>query len=322
VPDRRDRDLTMPAGRVLVVIVVALAVAALLNSEAIVRAGEGMRDGPTRDVVLSVGRPLDDVAGAVGLHLPREGLDLAFGQESKTASGTELERGSAAILRRRAAAARRFRQPTRSHPLHVLVTGDSEADFLGQRLVDLAPDGLLEADVVARNGTGLTRPEFFNWELNARQEIAARHPHAVVMAIGGNDGFNVLVDGTLYGPLTPEWETEYARRTAVVMRALGEDGTRPVYWVPPPTARDDELNRIFRLQNFAVARAARAVPGARWVDLYTRIDGGRYSDTSTVDGRKVISRQPDGVHFTRDGAIPAARLVLDAMAEDYPALGR
>ena len=61
----------MPAGRVLGVMVIALLVAALFNSEAIVRAGEGMQDGTTRDVVLSVARPLDDVAGAVGLHLPR-----------------------------------------------------------------------------------------------------------------------------------------------------------------------------------------------------------------------------------------------------------
>ena len=97
---RDNKNLTMPAGRVLVVIVVALAVAALLNSEAVVRAGEGMDDGPTRDVVLALGRPLDDAAGAVGLHLPREGLDAAFGQDPKTASGTELERGSTAILRR------------------------------------------------------------------------------------------------------------------------------------------------------------------------------------------------------------------------------
>src|SRR5829696_8063132 len=96
---RRNRDLLMPAGRVLGVIVIALTFAALFNSEAIVRAGEGMKPGATRDVVLSVGRPLDDVAGAVGLHLPRQGLDLAFGQEDKTAENTELERGSTSILR-------------------------------------------------------------------------------------------------------------------------------------------------------------------------------------------------------------------------------
>jgi len=185
----------------------------------------------------------------------------------------------------------------------------------------VAPPGLIRTDVVARNSTGLTRPEFFNWEVNARQEVAARRPDAVVMLMGGNDGFNVEVDGDSYGPFTPEWETEYARRAAVVMRVLGSRGRRPVYWAPSPAARDQELNRIFRVQNFAVARAAEAVPGARYVDIFNTIDGGRFRAISRIDGKRVISRQPDGVHFTRDGAVVPARLVVRAMARDYPALG-
>ena len=140
------------------------------------------------------------------------------------------------------------------------------------------------------------------------------------MLMGGNDGFNVIVDGQSYGPFTPEWETEYARRTAVVMRELASGGRAARYWAPSPTARDEEFNRIYRVQNFAVERAAPAVPGARYVDLYTTIDGGRYRAITRIDGRRVISRQADGVHFTRDGALVPARLVVRAMARDYPAL--
>jgi hypothetical protein len=321
---RFDRRLTMPAGRVLGVIVIALLVATLFNSEAIVRAGEGMDPGATRDVVLSIGRPLDDVAGAVGFHLPREGLDLAFGHDPKTASGTELEEGSTAILRpgspRGRAAEREYRQPSPARPLELLVTGDSEASFVGERLVDQGASDLLDVETVARNGTGLTNPAFFNWELNAQQEIEARDPDAVIMAIGGNDGFNMEVAGALYGPHDPEWQTEYARRVAVVMRELSQNGRRPVYWVPPPTARDDEFNAIYAAQNRAVEQAARAVPGARYVDIYNTINGGKYSDELTIDGRRVLARQSDGVHFTRDGAVLPTRLILRKMATDYPAL--
>jgi hypothetical protein len=175
--------------------------------------------------------------------------------------------------------------------------------------------------VMPRNATGLTNPEFFNWEINAQQEIAARKPDAVLMVIGANDGFNVLgEDGQLYGPQDPEWETEYARRAAVVMRELGSNGKRPVYWLPPPTARDPEFNTIYETQNRAIEQAARAVPGARYVDIYNTINNGRYSDELKIDGRRVLARQSDGVHFNREGSIVPTRLALEAMARDYEAL--
>ena len=101
----------MPAGRVLGVIVIALVIAWLFNSEALVRAGEGMKPGTTRDIVLSVGRPVDDVAGAVGLHLPREGLDLAFGQEERLRPAR-----SWSAARRRSCAATGARQSARASP--------------------------------------------------------------------------------------------------------------------------------------------------------------------------------------------------------------
>src|SRR5262245_31597761 len=312
-----------PAGRVLGVILIALGIAALFNSEALVRAGEGMQPGTTRDIVLSVGRPIDDVAGAIGFHLPRDGLDVAFGQEKKTASGTELETGSNAILTRNRRKEQRqsFTQPTPQRPLHVLVTGDSQAEFLGQRLVDQSPPGLLQVETAARNGTGLTNPAFFNWEINAQQDVTARDPDAVAMAMGGNEGYNVQTsDGSLHAPGDPGWETEFARRVAVVSSVLSGNGKRPVYWVPPPTARDPEFNKIFASQNRAVKRATQAVPTLRYVDVYSTLNGGRYSDSLKVDGRRILARQPDGIHFTRDGAVPAARLILAAMAEDYPAL--
>ena len=312
----------MPAGSVLGVILIALGIAALFNSEAIVRAGESMQPGKTRDIVLSVGRPLDDVAGAVGLHLPREGLDKAFGQESKTAKGTELEQGSTAILRanRRKRRAPAFAPPTQQDEVNVLVTGDSQAQFVGEILTDLLPSDLFDVSVVARNATGLTNPEFFNWEINAQQEIAARNPDAVVMVMGGNDGFNVLHEGSLYGPDDPNWQLEYARRAAVVMRELSSNGKRPVYWVPPPTARDPKFNEIYATQNKAVEQAAAAVDGARYVDIYDTINHGRYSDELKIGGRRVLARQSDGVHFSREGAVVPARLILRAMAKDYRVL--
>jgi hypothetical protein len=141
------------------------------------------------------------------------------------------------------------------------------------------------------------------------------------MAIGDNDGFNVqTADGSLYDPGEPGWETEFARRVAVVGSVLSENGERPVYWVPPPTARDPDFNAIYASQNRAVERAAESTPALRYVDIFSTLNRGRYSDSLKIDGRRVLARQADGIHFTREGAVAPVRLILAAMAEDFPAL--
>ena len=93
-----------------------------------------------------------------------------------------------------------------------------------------------------------------------------------------------------------------------------------MYWVPPPTARDPEFNDIYASQNRAVERATEAISALRYVDIYSTLGRGRYSDSLSIDGNRVLARQPDGVHFTREGAVAPVRLILDAMAEDFPVL--
>ena len=81
---------------------------------------------------------------------------------------------------------------------------------------------------------------------------------------------------------------------AVVSSVLSGDGARPVYWVPPPTARDPHFNEIYATQNRAVEQAELAVPGLRYVDVYTTLNKGKYSDSLRIDGRRVLARQADG----------------------------
>ncbi len=41
--------------------------------------------------------------------------------------------------------------------------------------------------VDGRIGTGLDRPDVFNWFLEIRKELKALHPNAVMLSFGGND---------------------------------------------------------------------------------------------------------------------------------------
>lgn len=215
----------------------------------------------------------------------------------------------------------RWPTPSKAHPLQLLVTGDSLSDYVGDQVANLAaPAGLVTVTTQYRNGTGLTNPDFFDWSVEARRQVRELHPDAVVVVMGGNDGWNLEVGGRAYGANSDEWQAEYRRRVAAVMRIYSQGGTRPVYWSTPPVPQDPKWAKIFARQAEAAAAAARTVPGARWVDLATTsaVDG-RYSRYLTWHGHRVDARQPDGIHWSYDGAVIPADAILHALAAD---LGR
>ena len=148
----------MPAGSVLGVVLIALTVAALFNSEAIVRAGESMQPGHTRDIVLSVGRPLDDVAGAVGFHLPARGIRprLRAGEQDGRGHRARAGLDRDPAPQARSARSRRSAQPTRQDEVDVFVTGDSQAQFVGEVLTDMLPSDLFD---VCRGRAQRDRPD-------------------------------------------------------------------------------------------------------------------------------------------------------------------
>ena len=165
-----DNPLTMPAGRVLGVIVIALAIAALFNSEAMVRAGESMKRGQ-HPRHRAVGRPPARRRGRRGRPAPpargpRPRL-RAGEQDRARAPSSRAARPRSCAPTGASKQQRASPSPRRRTPLDVFVTGDSEAQFVGEVLTDLLPSGLFDVESVARNATGLTNPEFFNWEINA-----------------------------------------------------------------------------------------------------------------------------------------------------------
>ena len=315
-------------GRAVGVVAVALVTASLLNSRALVRTGEGMHPGVTRDVTLAVARPLDHVASSLGLTSVRTSIDKALGRQSKVATnGGGLVQAAALpppppVYGPAAPLLPPLRTPTAADPLNVLVTGDSLSDYVGGQLGNLAADHghLLTIANVPRNGTGLTTPGAFDWKVDADQEIAARHPEVVVVVLGGNDGYNLDYDGQVYPPNSDGWQAAYQARVAVVMRAFTASGAR-VFWSAPPTARPELLNAIYARQNAAAAAAAATVPGVTYVNLYGTAP---YSDTATIDGAQVDARQADGIHWTYDGARGPAEQVDAAIstAMQAPAPGR
>jgi hypothetical protein len=182
----------------------------------------------------------------------------------------------------------------------------------------LADSKLADVKSVWRNGTGLTNPAFYNWEAGARSAIRDEQPDVVVMLVGGNERNQMTLRGKPLVPGTAEWEAEYERRARVVMRAMMEEGVQRVFWSGPPTARDPDWNAVYSDVNDALSRAAQAVPGVTYVDLYD--EDVPFAMEATIDGERVVARQRDGIHWTYPGSLPAARAEVDAIESVYGGL--
>ena len=339
--DRTDRETTyhpafsgssargLPAGKVLIVVLVAMLVAGLLNSAWMVRTAAGMRPGLGRTIVSTVAGPFDFVASKLALDRPRQGIDLLLGREPAAASDAEIElapNDSAAlavagkpVAPRRTSAPVIVPHPTTAAPLQTLVLGDSLTTYTGWRLSDLMNGKkLAKTKVVWRDGTGLATPQFFNWPDWAMQKIDDEKPKAVVVILGGNDNADMQRKGQYFNRGTPEWQAEYQRRVTVVMKEMIAHGVDRIYWSGPPTARNTVDSGLYHQINLAAQAAAASVPGARFVDLAgpTSLNG-EYLDTLVFGNSAFKARMGDGFHWSWKAAQITSRLVGGVMARDY-----
>lgn len=330
----------MPAGRALQIMLGALLTAMVFNSTAMVRAGEGMETGSTRTLVLAIGRPVDAVARALWLDRPRRVLGWAFGSNPPASSSPLLSSPGRPTTPEPGAGASPSAAPTGgstpptapgtlapartatlAKPLRLLVTGDSMTEFLGPALLTAtSPGRKVNGRTETRYGTGLVRPDFFDWAREAGRLMNASAPEAVVVMMGGNDGQSIrAASGKVLADGSAPWAAEYQRRAGIVMRKLVAGGARRVYWISMPVPRSARLAKDYAQLNKAVFRASSTLPAVRYVDVATRLSsGGRYSAFLPDDnGRTVQARARDGIHLSRDGARIAAGIVARALDADW-----
>jgi uncharacterized protein len=344
-----DGERSIPAWRAVRLVAVTLGLMVIFDARGMRHTAEGMPPGRTREFILAAARPADRLTRAAGLRAPGAWLSSALGHPYSTGTGSELLGSSAGVTapavsagdgshaagsgnehtrprpgpgaRRatppppRAAVPPPLRRPTAAAPLRLLVTGDSLTDSISPPLVEAA-HGTIHVDIATHYGTGLVRPDYFDWAAAARHELATFHPEAVLLALGANDAQGITMPGGTVLPTgTSAWAAEYTRRAVIFMRILTSDGIRPLYWMSLPVARNATQDGYYRDLNAAILTASRQVPRVMIVDVRDRLsDHGRYAAyLRDGSGHLVLARQPDGVHLTVDGARIAAAVLAAAI---------
>jgi hypothetical protein len=207
-------------------------------------------------------------------------------------------------------------------PPRALLLGDSNmSGSLGKYLETSLT--ILGFNVVRRGKptSGLARPDFFDWFVEAKELLEAHRPQVVIVVFGGNDGqaLSPLASGLGLVDWDDEaaWRRVYGGRVAALARQLRGE-SRKVFVLSPPNRSSlnarTKMARIVEVQR----AAAESVGGVEWIDLWKLTsDGyGRFLE-SAVDGRGRVRsyRKGDGIHLTGLGSLEVGRRLVAELVD-------
>jgi hypothetical protein len=327
------------AGRALGVIFFALVFGLLLDANGLHKSAFNQPAGTKRTVALAVTAGLADVSDALKLDQPRAWLKEAIGRSGDDSIDTRVVlpapvpvlRQPRPVLSTHAAIpgnpAVKRRAFTPSDPLRLWIAGDSlivDTGYALQQAALATPVIASVGGVDGQIGTGLDRPDVFNWFLEIRKQLKALHPNAVVLGFGGNDDKQYMTGLPANVAISafddPAWRRQYARRVGGLIDLINRAGAY-VVWVGLPITRDPAQTARFDAINGVVAQEIDKRPGgAVYLDTYSLLaapSGGYAQYLTTLSGEVEQVRAPDGVHFSPAGAAIVARQVLKDLNEAY-----
>jgi len=301
-------DTTVPARRVAVVAMLALALWAATMAPKLERSAASAPLGLWRDTQLALLAPF------------RSGSPEAPVAASEAPSLLAPELGEVRTMPAPPVAAAPppagLRQPTVADPLRVLIVGDSLGKDFAYGFATLASaDATMAVTTDARPATGLSRPDYFDWPAQLSRDISASRPELIIVMLGGDDAQPFEVDGHPVAQGTDEWRAVYSARVTAFMDEACADG-RIVLWLGLPVMSDDSFSARMRELNTLYAAAAHGcVHFAETWSLFSDAAGHYAPFLPDEAGRMQAMRQLDGVHFSVAGALRvgayAHRLVTD-----------
>ena len=166
-----------------------------------------------------------------------------------------------------------------------------------------------------KSGTGLARPDVFNWQLEYPAMLKQSRPDFIVVAIGANDGQGFVEGGTVYPFASPGWQRIYQRRVEAYIDMLQSHGAT-VIWLGLPPMKDASLDTRMDAINRIDYDVVTSTPHAIWFSTAGVIGDttGHFRDFGEVHGRTEKLRQGDGIHLSDDGAALIVAKVLPWLA--------
>ena len=201
--------------------------------------------------------------------------------------------------------------------MNLWIGGDSLAGSFGPALGDqVGATGVVKTVIDYKTSSGLWSNDIRNWYQRATDQMALVNPEAVVFIIGTNDT-PVVNQVDANGDNVPDWETVYRLKVDRMMDLLIGPNHRTVFWLGPPTLGTESMDRGAQAMGEVMREEAlKRSPDVVYIDtykLFSTSDGSFSRRIVDENGKEILARIPDGVHFTKDGSDYLARAVFSLL---------
>jgi hypothetical protein len=317
--------VTMPAGKVLVVMLVCLSVWALLAAPGMKKDSEAQPLGTRRTVSLWFLTPLAAIGNFLQLDRLTDPVERALGKDPNAAPGgvaPPLPSVSVAPTPSRPAPKKtnKLRVPTKTDKLRIVVVGDSLAQGLGFYLDRVTAPQLTIVSSQGRISSGLSREDYLNWPAEMHHIMDVFHPDLVIVMIGENDNQSLTTpSGHLQTEIgTGAWPPGYQQRVEGFAHIALAGGAH-VVWVGLPIVSNPKRWEVIQRQNGIFERVANSTPDMAYVDTWDRFAtaDGKYSPYLHDNGHVQLVRETDGTHFNSDGYLMIAHAAMQTAVADF-----
>jgi hypothetical protein len=196
-------------------------------------------------------------------------------------------------------------QPKDSKARKILVVGDFAAGGLAWGLDQaLANEPKLAVLDKSNDGSGLVRPDFFDWNKTLPDLLNSEKPDLVVVLVGSNDRQQMKVGNARLAVGSETWEKTYTQRVDGMVDTLKVYG-RPFFWVSAPPMRSNANGGDTAYLNGLYKPRVEAAGGS-FIDIwngFTNANGQYIATGPDIEGQVRQLRTGDGVNFTRAGRL-------------------
>jgi len=189
----------------------------------------------------------------------------------------------------------------------ILTVGDSLMSEIASGL-RYRLDKSIKVKDIHKSSTGLTNSEYYDWPSVASNAARDYQPDLIIIHMGGNDGQDMKLGNKWVHIDDPLWsETYYKRAINMIEKIKKASPNSYIVWLGLPAMRDAKFARkqdIIR----EMQRKAAIDSGIEYMDGKKGL-GQEYEKQGMFEGKRVVLRRTDGIHYSREGGEVLAHLI-------------